>query len=404
MKLKPTENQYRWGIVAFLVLAATSLFVAMLLNLGSIWGSIKTIISLLVPFIIGFAIAYLLNPIMKFWEEKVLKKIKKPQTRRTLSLLITYAAFLLLLGGAISYVAPRLIGSITSLANEIPGYYNTFVKDATDFIEAHPSINQLYTRYEMQIHSFLEQCVSFISGYLGELVPKIANVTMKVGSGLINTFVGIVISVYFLHGKEKLIAQSKKVLNFVFKKESAYRRVLNVAQVTHEKTLNYLTARLLDSLIVAVIAYVVMSIMRLPYALLCALIIAVFNTIPYFGSWIGAVPPAIIVLIFKPTMLIPYLIFIVVLEQIDGNIIGPRIQGKQLGLSALWIIFAIFLFGGLFGFVGMVLGVPIFAVIYYFLNAAINNGLNKQGKSANTLDYAPPEARQIIVEESKKDE
>jgi len=94
----------------------------------------------------------------------------------------------------------------------------------------------------------------------------------------------------------------------------------------------------------------------------------------------------------------------VVLEQIDGNIIGPRIQGKQLGLSALWIIFAIFLFGGLFGFVGMVLGVPIFAVIYYFLNAAINNGLNKQGKSANTLDYAPPEARQIIVEESKKDE
>ncbi|MBQ4052351.1 MAG: AI-2E family transporter [Clostridia bacterium] len=404
MKLKPTENQYRWGIVAFLVLAATSLFVAMLLNLGSIWGSIKTIISLLVPFIIGFAIAYLLNPIMKFWEEKVLKKIKKPQTRRTLSLLITYAAFLLLLGGAISYVAPRLISSITSLANEIPGYYNTFVKDATDFIEAHPSINQLYTRYEMQIHSFLEQCVSFISGYLGELVPKIANVTMKVGSGLINTFVGIVISVYFLHGKEKLIAQSKKVLNFVFKKESSYRRVLNVAQVTHEKTLNYLTARLLDSLIVAVIAYVVMSIMRLPYALLCALIIAVFNTIPYFGSWIGAVPPAIIVLIFKPTMLIPYLIFIVVLEQIDGNIIGPRIQGKQLGLSALWIIFAIFLFGGLFGFVGMVLGVPIFAVIYYFLNAAINNGLNKQGKSANTLDYAPPEARQIIVEESKKDE
>ena len=193
MKLKPTENQYRWGIVAFLVLAATSLFVAMLLNLGSIWGSIKTIISLLVPFIIGFAIAYLLNPIMKFWEEKVLKKIKKPQTRRTLSLLITYAAFLLLLGGAISYVAPRLISSITSLANEIPGYYNTFVKDATDFIEAHPSINQLYTRYEMQIHSFLEQCVSFISGYLGELVPKIANVTMKVGSGLINTYAGMIL-------------------------------------------------------------------------------------------------------------------------------------------------------------------------------------------------------------------
>ena len=227
--------------------------------------------------------------------------------------------------------------------------------------------------------------------------------TVKVGSGLIHTFVGIVISIYFLHGKERLIAQCKKGLNFIFKKEATYERVLNVGRVTHEKTLNYLTARLLDSLIVAVIAYIAMSIMRMPYALLSALIIGLCNTIPYFGSWIGAVPPGIIVLIFKPSMFIPYLIFILVLEQVDGNIIGPRIQGKQLGLSALWIIFAIFLFGGLFGFFGMFLGVPIFAVIYYFVNAAVNNGLNKQGKSANTLDYAPPEAREIIQEEIKKE-
>ncbi len=404
MKLKPTENQYRWGIVAFLVLAATAVFVALLLNLGTIWEFVKTIAALLVPFMIGFAIAYLLNPIMKFWEDKVLKKVQKPQLRRTLSLLITYAAFLLVFGGALAYVLPRLIGSITSLANEIPGYYNTFITDANAFIQAHPAINELYARYAPQIHGVLEQCVSLISGYLGELVPKIANMTVKVGGGVINAFVGIVISVYFLHGKEKLIAQIKKVLNYVFKNETAYRRILTVGQVTHEKTLNYLTARLLDSLIVAVIAYLVMSLMRLPYALLCALIIAVFNTIPYFGSWIGAVPPAVIVLIFKPTMFIPYLIFIVLLEQVDGNIIGPRIQGKQLGLSALWIIFAIFLFGGLFGFMGMVLGVPLFAVIYYFVNAAINNGLNKQGKSANTLDYAPPEARPIIADEIKKDE
>ena len=402
MKLRPTKEQYRWGIVAFFVLAATAVFVAMLLNIESIFGAVKTVLSLLVPFYIGFAIAYLLNPILKFLEEKVLKKVQKPGMRRTIALCISYAGFLLIFGGVLSYILPRLVTSITSLANEIPGYYKTFLADANAFIEAHPSINELYNQYATQIHSFLEQCVGFISGYLGNLVPKIANMTMKVGGGVINTFVGIVISVYFLHGKEKLIAQCKKVLNFIFKKEGSYHKVLNVGRVTHEKTLNYLTARLLDSLIVAVIAYIVMTIMRLPYPLLCALIIAVFNTIPYFGSWIGAIPPAIIVLIFKPSMLIPYLIFIVILEQVDGNIIGPRIQGKQLGLSALWIIFAIFLFGGIFGFFGMVLGVPIFAVIYYFLNAAINNGLSKQGKSNNTLDYAPPENRPIIEDAAKE--
>ena len=194
-------------------------------------------------------------------------------------------------------------------------------------------------------------------------------------------------------------AQCKKVLSFIFKKEERYQKVLTVGKVTHEKTLHYLTARLLDSLIVAIITYLFMAIFGVPYALLSALSVGVFNTIPYFGSWLGAIPPTLIVLITKPTMLIPYLIFIVLLEQLDGNVIGPKIQGKQLGLSALWIIFAIFLFGGIFGFLGMVIGVPLFAVIYYFVNAAINNGLENQGKSTDTADYAAPEDREIIEKE-----
>ncbi len=399
MKYKPSQEQIRWGVTAFLVLAAAAVFIATLLNLDTVFAAAKTVLSLLVPFYIGFALAYLLNPILVFWESKVLKKVKKVQTRRTLALLITYAGFLLILGGALSYLLPRLITSITSLAAEIPTYYKAFSSNATEFIEKHPALLELYSRYATQIQGLLEQGVGLITDYLSDLVPKIANATMKVGSGLIHTFVGIIISVYFLQGKEKLIAQCKKVLNFIFKKPQDYRRVLTVGRVTHEKTLNYLTARLLDSLIVAIISYIAFSLMRIPYALLCALVIGLCNTIPYFGSWIGAIPPAIITLIFKPAMFIPYLIFIVVLEQVDGNIIGPRIQGKQLGLSALWIIFAIFFFGGIFGFMGMFLGVPLFAVLYYFIHAAINNGLNKQGKSANTLDYAPPEAREIIQKE-----
>lgn len=399
MKLKIPKEQKSWGITAFLVLAGVAVFIAALLHLDRVAETAKTVLSLFIPFYIGFAIAYLLNPILKFWEEKALRKVKKPQTRRTLAMLITYALFLAVLGGALAYIFPRLLTSISKLANEIPAYYNAFMKNTTAFIEAHPDINQVYTRYSAEIQDAIGQLVNYLTGYLSDLLPKIANATLQFGGTLINIFVGIVISIYLLIDKEKLIAQCKKVLNALFKKEEQYQKVLTVGRVTHEKTLNYITGRLLDSLIVAVITYLFMMIFRVPYALLSALVVGVFNTIPYFGSWLGAIPPTLIVLITKPSVLIPYLIFILLLEQLDGNVIGPKIQGKQLGLSALWIIFAIFLFGGIFGFLGMVLGVPLFAVIYYFVNAAINDGLENQGKSTDTADYAAPEDRELIEKE-----
>lgn len=401
MKFTASREQRSWGIIAFLVLAAAAVFVAMLLHLQQVATAIKTVLGLFVPFYIGFAIAYLLNPIMNFWEQKVLHKVKKVQMRRTLSMVITYTLFLVVLGGALSYLIPRLITSLTNLINEVPTYYSAFTKEITEFIEEHPNINELYNNYSAQIEDLLKQVFTFLSNYLSGLLPKLANMTLKFGGLLINIFVGIVISIYFLLGKERLIAQCKKMLTFVFKKENRYEKVLTVGKVTHEKTLHYITARLLDSLIVAVITYLFMVIFKVPYALISAIVVGVFNTIPYFGSWLGAIPPAVIVLIVKPSVFIPYIIFIILLEQLDGNVIGPKIQGKQLGLSALWIIFAIFLFGGIFGVFGMVVGVPLFAVIYYFVTAAINNGLHRQGKSTETVDYAAPEDREIIEETQK---
>ena len=402
MKIKASKEQKNWGIVAFLVLAAVAVFVALLMNLTQVFDAVKSVLSLFTPFYIGFAIAYLLNPIMKFWESKALSKVNKPKLRRTLSMLITYVLFLLVLSGILAYLLPRLISSFTRLINEIPGYYALFMKNANAFIENHPDINEFYTRHSVQIDSMIDRAVDFLSDYLSGLLPKLADFTLKLGSALLEIFVGIIISIYFLSGKERITAQCKKALNFVFKKEDRYQKVLDVGRITHEKTLHYITARLIDSLIVAVITYLFMTVFSVPYGLISALCVGIFNTIPYFGSWLGAIPPAIIVLIVKPSMFLPYLIFIVLLEQLDGNIIGPKIQGKQLGLSALWVIFAIFLFGGIFGIFGMVVGVPVFAVIYYFVNAAINNGLHRQGKPVDTIDYAAPEDREIIRQEQEK--
>lgn len=403
MKFKPTKELRDRSICAFLVLASAALFIMLLMNFSAVWGAMKQLLLLFAPFYVGFVIAYLMNPLINLLEAKILKGIRHPGRKRTLSLGIAYSVLVLLLGGMLSYLLPQLLSNITSLVNGIPGYYKAFSDTAVSFIEEHPGINDLYQQYSQQIGTVIQQAVTALTGYLKNLLPALANTTIKIGSGLMNFFIGLIISIYFLAGKEKLIAKCKMIISFCFKTEERIQRVLLIGTITHEKTLHFITAQLLDSLIVAIVTYLFMTIFGFPYALLNALIIGIFNTIPYFGPWIGAVPPGLIILIVKPSYLLWYILYVVILQLLDGNILNPRIQGKQMNLSALWIMFAIFLFGGIFGFLGMVIGVPFFAVIYYFISAALNNGLHRQGKSTNTADYAPPEDRPIISDQTKKD-
>lgn len=401
MKYKPSKELKDRGICYFLVLAATALFIMFLIHFNTVWSGFRKLLSLFVPFYVGFVIAYLINPFINLLENKVFKKVKNAGKKRSFSLLVAYLVLLLLLGGMLSYLLPQLLSNITSLVNGIPDYYKAFSDKAIRFIEAHPSVNEFYQQYSLQIGELIKQAVTSLSGYLGSLLPALANTTIKIGSGLMNFFIGLIISIYFLAGKEKLIAKCKMIISFFFKTEERIQRVLLVGAITHEKTLHFITAQLLDSLIVAVVTYLFMTIFGFPYALLNALIIGIFNTIPYFGPWIGAIPPGLIILIVKPSYLLWYILYMVILQLLDGNILNPRIQGKQMNLSALWIMFAIFLFGGIFGFLGMVIGVPFFAVIYYFISAALNNGLHRQGKSTNTADYASPEDRPIINDQIK---
>ncbi len=402
MKFPINKEQRSWGYLAFLVLAATSLLVLLLINLETVAGGVKKVLSLFVPFYVGFFIAYILNPFMKFWENKVFIKIKKPQARRTLSVLMVYTIYILVLGGVIAFLIPQLANSITKLVNGIPNYYKSFMDTALKFIEEHPSINEFYTNYKSQIDSMVGQAVKTIGDYLTTILPKLASFTVQFGSWMLNFFVGSIISLYFLVGKEKIIANCKRILNAIVRKKAHYQRALKVAHVAHEKTLHFITGQLLDALAVAILSYIAMMIFGFPYALLNSIILGLFNTIPYFGPWIGAVPPAIIILIVEPKMFFWYLLFVLVMQQIDSNIIGPRIQGQQVGLSALWIMFAIFLFGGLFGVLGMMLGVPVFAVIYYFISAAITQGLEKQGKPTEAVEYARPKDREMIEEQEEK--
>ena len=197
-----------------------------------------------------------------------------------------------------------------------------------------------------------------------------------------------------------MLSQIKRFFAAVISKKN-FGRLAHVVEISNKSFINFISGQVIEAIILGLLCFSGMLIFGFPYALLNALIIGIFNTIPYFGPWIGAVPPGLIILIVKPSYLLWYILYTVILQLLDGNILNPRIQGKQMNLSALWIMFAIFLFGGIFGFLGMVIGVPFFAVIYYFISAALNNGLHRQGKSTNTADYASPEDRPIINDQSK---
>lgn len=345
------------------------LIVALLLHPTEILLGARKLLSLFVPFYIGFAVAYLLNPLLKLLENRLFHRLPTARLRRNTALLATYALFLVAAGGLLCWGLPRLIDHAAAFFRTLPRYYET----AARLTRQYPILGKLGDR-------------------LGGMLPSW---TLQAGSTVIHLVIGGVISVYLLHDKEQLIAQCKKTVTFFFREEFC-QKLFSVAGIAHEMTRHFILARLLDSLIVAGITLAFMLIFRIPYGIISALVVGVFNTIPYFGSVLGAIPPALLILSAKPSMLVPYLIFAVLLEQLDGNVIGPRLQGKQVGLSALWVLFAVFLFGGLFGFAGMVAGVPLFAVLYYFFTAAVNNGLHRKGRSSETADYAAPKDRELM--------
>jgi predicted PurR-regulated permease PerM len=207
-----------------------------------------------------------------------------------------------------------------------------------------------------------------------------------VGRFLLNIVIGLIVSIYLMASKEKFSGQAKKIIYALFKPVRA-NVIVETARKSNEIFGGFISGKLLDSAIIGVIAYVVLAILRMPDPVMIAVIIGVTNIIPFFGPFIGAVPSFIIVVLQNPIQGLYFLIFIVVLQQVDGNIIGPKILGNSTGLSPFWVVFAILLFGGLWGFPGMVLGVPTMAVIYYIIKKIVEYGLRKRGLREETNCY-----------------
>ena len=306
------------------------------------------------------------------------------------SALVTLVSLLLLIAivcGLFWMVIPQIYTSIIGLQESLGENINNLSLWLMKMFEDNPTIEQT-------IMPFYEQAATEFQNWLTtDLVPNMSKIIGELSTGLLsvvtvvkNILIGIIVMVYFLNIKDTLSAQSKKIVYSLLKVKDANRLVSEV-RFAHSVFGGFITGKLLDSLIIGIMCFFALQFLKMPYVLLVSVIIGVTNVIPFFGPFIGAVPSAFLILLVSPMKCLYFLIFILVLQQFDGNIMGPKILGDSTGLPSFWVLFSILLFGGLFGFVGMIIAVPLFAVIYRLTATYVSSALRKKDLSARTEDY-----------------
>lgn len=384
MKLHRNEKFFKWGLTVFLAFVACALFWIIFSNLSGFYDLIMKFFGIISPILYGCLFAYFMNPVMKATMKlmkKLLAKRKKPLPEEkaeklctAVSVTVSVIVFLLAICALLPLVGQALYNSVAELLPKLEGYYNTIVE----------KLNGMKLDVEVAdwLYEVIEGMLAGLQTWLKELdvLSLLGDVTSSVTSvvvGIFNAIIGIVAAVYILVYKKKLCSQAKKITVALFNTSHA-NRIFEISRRTNRIFGNYVIGKLLDALLVGVITYIVMLILGMPYAPLISVIIAVTNIIPFFGPFLGAIPSTLLLLLDKPINAVYFVIFVFVLQMVDGYIIENRILGEKLGISDFWVLTSILVFGGIFGFGGMLLGVPIFAVLYSLISDAIDRRLAKK--------------------------
>ncbi|MBU3131542.1 AI-2E family transporter [Clostridium gasigenes] len=368
-------------VYTFILLSSLGILYLSISHLGELINKVDDIVKILQPFIIGFAIAYLLNFILKFYENKVLKKVKI-KSKRGVAILLTYITLFFILSLFIKFVLPQLIDSVVGLINDIPIYINNTSIYGYNLLQ-NLNIDEEYLNIIMKNFNGF---VDFIIKFTTNLIPVLGRVLATIASSIWNVILGLIISIYLLIDKDKLCALNKKI-TYAILPEVAANKVIEITHMSNVTFGKFLSGKILDSFIIGVLTFLVLTIFKMPYILLISVIIGITNIIPFFGPFVGAVPAFIIILFISPTQALWFLLIILVIQQIDGNIIGPKILGNSIGISAFWILFSILIAGKVLGVLGMIIGVPLFAIVYSIIKDVIEASLKKKGLKSETKDY-----------------
>lgn len=368
-----------------LYIVILAIFIACAIKVVWYWDDTKTnfanILSTLYPFLLGLFIAYMINPLVDFFNKKLFRglfRMRKKGVSKGLSVLLSYILVLSIITVCMFYIIPQIVESLMQLTNVIEGAQTGYNK-IVDFIE---NLNNQYPEWKLnKVIEFVEDIPTQIEKWLKEfgvsVLPKIYTTSVSIISGIVNTLIAVMVSVYMLLDKPKLINNIKKSV-YAILPEAKADRIMVVSAECNKIFGNFIIGKMIDSIIIGILCWIIMTIIGIPYALVISVIVGITNMIPYFGPFIGAVPGILLLLIVDFSYAVIFAIIIVVLQQFDGLYLGPKILGESTGLRPIWIIFAITVGGSIAGVAGMFLGVPVTAVIAYLLSEAMEKRLKKR--------------------------
>ncbi len=413
MKRPEKEYEKYWyaGLTGFCVIVAAVLVYVIMNNLNGVWGVISAINSALLPVYIGVVVAYLLSPLVDIVDEYVFiplwekfardKRKKAERLARGCSVFLVLVLALFVLFGILMLVIPEIIDSITSLASSMPGYYTNVKEWGVHMFKSNPELAEYFTKVSKDIFDkLLDWLQNDLLPNSDKYLALVTDGVMNATSVLLNFFIGIIISIYLMAGKESFCAQCKKITYAVLPVHRA-DHVLALFSETHSIFAKFISGKIIDSLIVGILTFIIMTIAGIPYTVLISVLIGVTNLIPFFGQYIGIIPSAVLVFIASPSKGVLFLILIIILMQFDGNVLGPKILGDSIGLKSFWILFSILFFGSLFGILGMICAVPVFAVIYRMVKRWCAGRLAKKQMPTETECYVGKAANFEVIEKEK---
>lgn len=371
-----------------LLILFTALLFFVMNNFGVVWEILGFIITVIMPFIIGLFIAFIINKPYMFFAERAYAGLAKKgpalrKVRKPLALITAYIIVFGIIAFLIGILLPQLGESIEKLIKNFSGYVWSFQNLINDF-QHNEWIIRLFGK-ENDLFGLVNEATKFLTG--GEIAATLQKLTATVGpsifsfmtnmtTNIYNVIMGIIVSFYFLACKDKLLYQTKK-FTFAYAPPKALPKIMEISELTNKMFGRYIYGRVINSSIIGILCFIFMSIFNWHYPLLISVIIGITDIIPVFGPFLGAVPSIFILLIIDPWQALWFTVFIIILQQVDGNFIGPRIVGSSIGISGFWIMVSVIIGGGLFGIVGMFIAVPIFAIIYSLVGAHVNKRIQE---------------------------
>lgn len=389
------RQHFNRGITAFLVIAAAIAFYFVLLRFPDLSDLIKQIIGVLMPVIFGFVIAFLLNPLVKtienfltpYLKSYVKKEGRSEKIARAVGIFLSEILLILLVVLLCNMLIPELYNSIKNLVYTLPRQLNNWVNHIDDMVKGDSTLSVVFKEVLSQgTDMFQNWLKNSLMSQANSLMSNVTDGVTAIVTTVTSLLIGMIVSVYLLFSREVFVRQIKKCVYALLPARQA-NLVLHFSTKTNEIFGGFVIGKIIDSAIIGLLCFIGLTILKMPYVALVSVIVGVTNVIPFFGPYIGAIPSAILIFLAEPIQGLYFLIFILVLQQFDGNVLGPKILGNSTGLSAFWVIVAILLGGGLFGFVGMVLGVPTFAVIYYMVGMFMEEKLEKKNLPVDSAFY-----------------